>query len=98
VANAITFGPTAVTPGAITTGASFQTTIAVTGVQLGDYPFVSYDAALNGNIDIIETIPSTGNVLVTFRNPTGGTITPANGNIRGFVIPKASNFITGQVS
>ena len=57
-------------PGSCVNGATVNTTIAVTGVSLGDFVTVSFSATLSGLIPSCYCIA--GNVIVILTNNTGG--------------------------
>lgn len=78
------FGSVAWTPGGIANGASTSTTIAISGVTLGNFVQVSFNNDIQG-LTLTGYVSAADTVTVVLSNATGGTITIGAGTVNARV-------------
>jgi len=64
--------------GAITAGATYSTSLTLTGAKLGDCILYGVGTTTFGALQITVRIGTTDTVDIEIHNPTGGTITPSS--------------------
>jgi len=74
------FGNSAVTIGALATGASVAETVTVSGSAVGDFVKSTFSSPRMG-VTMDSEVTSSNTVMVTFTNPTAGSVTLGTGNI-----------------
>jgi hypothetical protein len=74
----------AATPGAVAAGGSLAVVMGAPGALLGDIVTIGYDQQLSG-LTLTAYVNAVDQVAAIFANNTGGGITPAAGNFRGFL-------------
>jgi len=76
-------------PGGITTLSYSTTDVTVPDAAVGDFAIASHDKMLTNDLMLTAHVSAADTVTAIMFNPTGGTLTPAEGTLRVLVMKSA---------